>query len=234
MNQEDKKLSKLGFSLNLLEFAKTLYIFGMVLVPIMISSSLAFFLNDINAFNGVRGAKGYFFVPGVILLLFSGLFTVMIVFLKKKCDTQDFIGIEKIAVIANYFLRSSEIVVFGIIVGFFIYRSAQIPSSEVQISIKFVLDYCIIPTLTFLFMTSMSALNIHAVRTKNNSLLESYIIARYIITGIFFIYTFPYLLLGLNFETYIFLTALTWNGIMIISIGMTLILHAIRSENTNP
>ena len=248
MNQEDKKLSKLGFSLNLLEFAKTLYIFGMVLVPIMISSSLAFFLNDINAFNGVRGAKGYFFVPGVILLLFSGLFIAMIVFLKKKCETQDFIGIEKIAVIANYFLRSSEIIVFGIIVGFSVYKRSEeqlvwphhsfsrpeSSNEKVSKSIKFVLDNCILPTLTFLFMTSMSALNIHAVRTKNNSLLESYIIARYIITGIFFIYTFPYLFSGPAMETYIFFAALSWMGIMIISIGMTLILHGLRTENTNP
>ena len=249
--QEDKKLSKLGFGLNLLEFAKCLYIFGIVLVPIMINSSLAFLLNDINV-NAFpvpdRRDRNFLFVPEVILLLFSGLFIAMIVFLKKKCETQDFIGIEKIAVIANYFLRSSEIIVFGIIVGFSVYKRSEeqlvwphhsfsrpeSSNEKVSKSIKFVLDNCMLPTLTFLFMTSMSALNIYAVRTKKNSLLESYIIARYIITGIFFIYTFPYLLLGLNFETYIFLTALTWNGIMIISIGMTLILHGLRTENTNP
>lgn len=227
---EDKKLSKIGFSLNLLKFTKLLYIFGMILIPVMISSSLTFLLNDINyvltkpeiIVDPSGKFQNYYFVPGSLLLLFSGLFIVMIVFLKKKCETQDFIGIEKIAVIASYFLRSSEIMVSGTIIG--------INLSSGSLTLKFVLESCILPMLTFLIVTSMAALNLHAVRTKNNNLLESYIIARYIITGAFFLYIIPMIIFGYQMS-YMFLTSLTWLGLMIISIGMTLILHGIRSEN---
>merc|ERR1712179_672667 len=84
-------------------------------------------------------------------------------------------------------------------------------------------------------VTTMASLNLHAVRTKNNSLLESYIIARYIINGLFFFSTMPFLIPGLIMQRYvgtlIFCSLLSWNGVMMFNMGITLILQGIRSKD---
>ena len=75
-------------------------------------------------------------------------------------------------------------------------------------------------------VTAMAALSIHAVRTNNNSLLESYIFARYIIIGMIFFISMPGLVL-MPWGRVIFIW-LSWNGVMIFNLGITLIIQGIR------
>jgi len=234
---EEKKLSKLGFNLNLLKFTKSLAFFGMFLIPVMICASLS------SCLKAIRYEEYRHFAPGAELFLISVLFIVMIVFLKKRIESKDIIEIEKIAVIANYFLKASEVIVpVTILVCSMI---SQIPSSsEIPFSPydqeKFTVTKFLDDNLKGLFcvftVTAMAALSIHAVRTNNNSLLESYIFARYII--VFIIITTPGIMfLSWNYNNnnyelrYGVFYWLALNGGMIFNLGITLILQGIRNKD---
>jgi len=230
---EEKKLSKLGFNLNLLKFTKSLAFFGMFLIPVMICASLS------SCLKAIRYEEYRHFAPGAELFLISVLFIVMIVFLKKRIESKDIIEIEKIAVIANYFLKASEVIVpVTILVCSMI---SQIPTSSDDQEIisqnpcspyeKFTVTKFLDDNLKGLFcvftVTAMAALSIHAVRTNNNSLLESYIFARYIIVFIF-ITTPGIAFLSWNYGVFYWLAL---NGGMIFNLGITLILQGIRNKD---
>ena len=233
MNPENFKLSKLGFNLNLIGFTKSLAFFGNFLIAVMICALLS------SCLKAIRYEEYRFFAPGAELFLICVLFIVMLVFLKKTVEYKDIIKIEKIAVIANYFLNASEIIVTVTILVSSMITQFPKPSIPQETEEGLVCD-CSTPQEDFtvtkflddnlkgLFcvftVTAMAALNIHAVRTNNKSLLESYISARYIIIFIFI--TTP----GMVFlpRTYGFFYWLALNGGMIFNLGITLIIQGIR------
>ena len=204
-NAKERKVSSLGLNINLIQFTKFLSTFGIVLSPFLFGTSIA------CLWSGSLG-KLPFFVPGIFFLILSGFFLFLCINLKTRCDVQDIDGIENIAQIANYFLGSCEIfvyiVVFGAWVFWFCFALAH------KTGPPFILFFGLVGIVEFFIPLAASTMKIHALRTRNNSLLGSYIMARYVIIC----------LLGL---------VPVWNAIMIFSTGMTLVLHAIRSENSN-
>ena len=221
---EEYKLSKLGFNLNLIKFTKSLVIFGMILIPFMICSSTHFFI------MGVRWYYAPLYAPAAIILLICVLFIVMIAFLKKRCDSEDIIGIEKIAVIASYFLNITEIIV---VFSVFVFLLSTYLSGETFFylpPVTLMKSKSLEGLIAVIEVTKMAAFNLHAVRTNNNSLLESYIIARYITNGLFFFSTMPHVIPGLVVQgSLIFWSLLSWNGLLIFNMGITLILQGIRN-----
>ena len=221
------KLSKYGFSLDLLGFSSFLSVLGIVVSSIGMIGGIALFVVGSYDFPGREYgpvAKFAMVVYGRVLLTLMIPYLIMWIFLKIKTSKQDILSIEKIGKVYSYLVGSLEII--GMITQIIFSMPGLFGSNTLQSGLGIGSIIC---SATYLIFT---CLKIHGTRVKNNKLLGTYLGFRYVLSILSMIAAIIVSFIIQNvLPAIIFLIV----GIVFftVDVGPIVILHSIRVDREN-